>query len=84
MSNVTTLTSSGQITIPKEVLDELGLKPSDKIEIVVDNEGGARIRKAGLSLEEVVGIFPALNIPEDEIERRTNEAIEDHYAEKYR
>jgi antitoxin PrlF len=31
MAWITTLTSKGQVTIPKEIRDELGLKPSDKI-----------------------------------------------------
>jgi AbrB family looped-hinge helix DNA binding protein len=86
MSSVTTstLTSEGQITIPQEILEELGLKPSDKVEIVVDGAGGARLRKAGPSLEDVIGIFPALNVPEDEIERLTEAALAEHYAEKYR
>jgi AbrB family looped-hinge helix DNA binding protein len=84
MGKITTLTSKGQVTIPKEVRDELGLQPFDKIEIVPDGEGGARLRKAYPALEEVVGIFPALGVPEDEVERIADAALAAHYATKYR
>ena len=59
MARVTTLTSKGQVTIPKEIRDELGLKPSDKVEFFIEN-GHARLRKAYLSLEEVAGSLPGL------------------------
>ena len=40
----TTVTSKGQITIPKDVRDRLGLRPGDKIGFMED-EGGWRIEK---------------------------------------
>ena len=39
-----TITSKGQITIPKAVRDELGLRAGDRIEFVKDN-GNFRIEK---------------------------------------
>lgn len=82
MSHFTTLTSNGQVTIPKEVLDELGLKPSDKIEILVDGEGGARLRKAGPSLEELMGSLP-LGIPVEEAIERAKAERAEHYRREY-
>ena len=41
---VARLTSKGQITIPKEVRDRLGLRAGDGVEFVED-ETGVRIRK---------------------------------------
>ncbi len=38
------ITSKGQITIPKEVRDRLGLRPGDEVEFVEDSEG-MRIQK---------------------------------------
>lgn len=38
------VTSKGQITIPKEVRDRLGLRPGDEVEFVEDSEG-MRIQK---------------------------------------
>ena len=51
MSLVTTLTSKGQVTVPKEVRDALGLRPRDKVEICV-KDGAIWLRKAEASLPE--------------------------------
>jgi AbrB family looped-hinge helix DNA binding protein len=68
MTHVTTLTSKGQVTIPKEVRDELGLKPRDKIRFSLEN-GHVVLRKAYPSLEDIVGSLPPLGMPiEDAIE----------------
>jgi len=37
----TTITSKGQVTIPKAVRDSLGLKPGSKVEIALDGWGQA-------------------------------------------
>lgn len=58
MAPVTTLTSKGRVTIPKEIRDELGLKPHDKIRFSLEN-GHAVLRKAYPSLEKVAGSVPA-------------------------
>ncbi len=43
------LTSKGQITLPKEIRDRLGLRPGDEVEFVPE-EGSYRLRKrAGAS-----------------------------------
>jgi AbrB family looped-hinge helix DNA binding protein len=70
MAHVTTLTSKGQVTIPKEIRDELGLKPHDKIRFSLEN-GHAVLRKAHPPLEELAGSLPSLGIDisvEEEIE----------------
>lgn len=66
MSKVTTLTRKGQVTIPKEVRDKLGLKPFDKIEMRVE-DGEARLRKARPSLDELAGSLPSLGLSIDEM-----------------
>lgn len=40
----TTLTSKGQMTVPKRVRDRLGLRPGDKVE-VVEEDGSFRVTK---------------------------------------
>ncbi|MGH2557971.1 MAG: AbrB/MazE/SpoVT family DNA-binding domain-containing protein [Thermomicrobiales bacterium] len=65
MGTVTSLTRKGQLTIPKHVRDALGFKPFDKIEVELV-EGEARLRKARLSLEEIAGSVPAIDIPIEE------------------
>ncbi|MDQ3696021.1 MAG: AbrB/MazE/SpoVT family DNA-binding domain-containing protein [Chloroflexota bacterium] len=65
MTRVTTMTSKGQVTIPKEVRDELGLRPKDKIRFSLEN-GHVVLRKAYPSLAEVVGSLPPLGMPIEE------------------
>jgi len=41
------VTSKGQVTIPKELRDELGLLPGTEVEFVRDGDGARVKRKAG-------------------------------------
>ena len=38
MGIIATMTSKGQMTIPKEVRDELGLKPGDTVSMFIDGD----------------------------------------------
>jgi len=50
MTNTATLTSKGQITIPKEIREKLGLKKGDKL-VLIEKDGNVILRK--VSLEEI-------------------------------
>jgi AbrB family looped-hinge helix DNA binding protein len=39
------LTEKGQVTIPKQVRESLGLRTGDEVEFVADASGGYRLRK---------------------------------------
>ena len=41
------ITSKGQITIPQQVRRALGLEPGDEVDIVVEDDGVARIVPVG-------------------------------------
>jgi antitoxin PrlF len=43
----TTLTSKGQVTIPKHIRDALGLKPGDRMVFDADEAGNVFLRKEG-------------------------------------
>lgn len=60
MAVTATLTSKGQLTVPKEIRDRLGLAPGDRVEFVPGEDGrGVVMRKRRtLSLEEVMGSLP--------------------------
>lgn len=45
----TTITSKGQVTIPKAVRDQLGLKPGSKVTFVRGSDGRYVIEKEGPS-----------------------------------
>ena len=72
MGRVTTLTSKGQVTIPREIRDALDLKPHDKITFVVE-DGYAKLRRLP-RLEELAGSLPSLASPG--LDMTVEEAIE--------
>ena len=45
---MTRITSKGQVTIPKEARDALGLQPGSEAEFIVQPEGGVLLRKASI------------------------------------
>ena len=45
----TTITVKGQVTLPKEVREAVGLKPGDKVEVRATASGGVYIEKPGAS-----------------------------------
>jgi AbrB family looped-hinge helix DNA binding protein len=56
---VATMTSKGQLTVPKEIRDRLGLEPGDKVELVPSGEHAVTMRKRRqLRLDEVLGTLP--------------------------
>lgn len=50
---IATLTTKGQVTIPKEIRDSLHLHTGDRIEIVVNDKGEAVIRPISLKVDDV-------------------------------
>ena len=54
-----TLTSKGQITIPIEVRKRLRLKPGDRIEFTVEEDGTATMKPLARRTDEVFGCLAA-------------------------
>jgi AbrB family looped-hinge helix DNA binding protein len=52
-----TLTSKGQVTIPKEVRQQLGLKPGDRVTFTVMPNGTAIMRAKTGSIKELAGVL---------------------------
>jgi len=53
-----TLTSKGQITIPKEVRDALGVDTGDRLEFVAEEKGVYRVVPATRDIRLVKGLIP--------------------------
>ncbi len=51
-----TLTSKGQVTVPKAVRDRLHLNPGDKIEFLVDEDGTVRVIPVTATLRQLKGM----------------------------
>lgn len=72
---VATLTSKGQVTIPVEIREQLGLGPQDKIIFRLDSDNRVEMRRMPMSLAEAYGSVPPLTRPEqlEEIKRIAKE-----------
>jgi antitoxin PrlF len=55
---VATMTSKGQITVPKEVRDALGLKPGTRVSFIRDESGGYLLRAKTGSVRDLYGMLP--------------------------
>jgi antitoxin PrlF len=54
-----TMTSKGQLTVPKDVRDLLELSSGDRVELTPDGRGGVTMRKAPIrSVTDLFGRFP--------------------------
>ena len=54
-----TLTSKGQITVPKQVRDHLRLSPGDRVRFLTDGEGQVIMIPATIAITELRGCLPA-------------------------
>jgi AbrB family looped-hinge helix DNA binding protein len=56
---IATITSKGQITIPKEVRERLNLRSGDRLDFRVEEDGSVRIYPIAKTVSEVFGTFSA-------------------------
>lgn len=55
----TTLTSKGQVTIPKQIRDALDLAPGSSVEFAVNRDGEVTIHKVGARIRRKADRFEA-------------------------
>ncbi len=55
MSDLTTMTSKGQVTVPKEIRDRLGLKSGDKMAFTMLSDGTVVMRPKTRRLSDLAG-----------------------------
>lgn len=53
-----TITSRGQITLPKALRDRLHLEPGDRVEFIVEAEGVVRMVPRKASVKALKGMLP--------------------------
>ena len=53
------VTDEGTLSIPEDILAEIGAKPGDTVSVSVDDSHVVRVRRI-LTVEELDGIFPLL------------------------
>ncbi len=52
-----TMTSKGQMTLPKEVRDRLGLHPGDQLEFVFSPDGRLEVMPRTIHVEKLFGLL---------------------------
>ena len=58
-----TITSKGQVTLPKPIRDRLHLKPGDKIDFMLDDDGCLRVAPVTASVTQLKGMLPKPGAP---------------------
>lgn len=56
--STTTLTSKGQLTLPKDVRDRLKLHTGDKLEVYPQEDGTILLQPATVDVDELYGLLP--------------------------
>jgi AbrB family looped-hinge helix DNA binding protein len=76
------VTSKGQITIPAEIRQHLGVREGDKLRMTVESDGRVVIRRVEVSIRQFAGILgkPRRSLTLEEID----EAIADAAVERFR
>lgn len=54
---MSTLTSKGQTTIPKDIRKRLNLHPGDRLEFIIDEDGRVVVLPASVDASELAGIL---------------------------
>ena len=73
-----TLTSKGQITIPKKVRERLHLKTGDRLDFRIEEDGAVRLYPIAKRVSEVFGVFAeraSKAYSADETKRRLKKAF---------
>lgn len=81
---IATVTSKGQVTIPAQIREELGISAQDKIIFRLGNDAKVEIERLPLTLEEAYGSVAPLRQPADfaELHRIAHAEREEEWARR--
>ena len=77
---ISTITSKGQVTIPKKVREQLQLRTGDKLDFKVEGDGSLRVHPVAKRVSEVFGVFAhkaQKPLSTAQIKQRLREALQD-------
>ncbi|MEX0845605.1 MAG: AbrB/MazE/SpoVT family DNA-binding domain-containing protein [Balneolaceae bacterium] len=78
-----TITSKGQVTIPKKIREKLGLKPGDKLNFEVNEKGNLEVTPKTYSIMDTAGILYRPGQKAKTIEEM-NEGVAEYFRKKYK
>jgi antitoxin PrlF len=76
-----TITSKGQMTIPKEIRELLGLQPGDRVEFIPQSPDSVLLRPASLDISRLDGLLAGKTDKVVSVEEM-NEAIRRRFGRK--
>ena len=82
VSEDATITSKGQVTIPKRIHDELGLDAGTEVEFILEEDGTIRVRQKEPAMDRLRAIKEQLGDRDVDVERMRRESKaewESHY-----
>lgn len=82
-SRIASVSKSGQVTIPDEMLSELGSGSPDTVLLVLRDDGVLEIRPGPLELDDVFGSVPPLPGESADLVREIDEAVEAAYLKRH-
>jgi AbrB family looped-hinge helix DNA binding protein len=77
---ISTVTSKGQITIPKKIREQLRLRTGDKVDFSIEQDGTVKLHPIARSVSEVFGAFAhkaSERLSEAEVKRRLKRAFKE-------
>ncbi len=79
--SIGTLTSKGQITIPKEIRDQVKLKPGQRVWFDVDTRGRLILTPRNQDINSIIGILKSPHRKPVTV-RQMNEAVRQRFAKR--
>jgi antitoxin PrlF len=79
--STTTITSKGQITLPKEVREHFHLHEGDRLEFMIDDQGRVEMRPLSRSIQSLFGLLHRPGARAVSV-KEMNEAIGRFHAEE--
>ncbi len=55
-----TVTSKGQVTIPKRIREQLGIEAADKVTFFIDDSGRVELRPTSYQWKDLRGVVPPI------------------------
>jgi len=77
-----TMTTKGQLTIPKDIRKQLHLNSGDKIEIVISTKGEAVMRPVSAKVDDIFGILQTdrKTVSVDDMNNAIKEKLKNKYS----
>ena len=75
-----TITSKGQLTLPKEIRDQLGLVAGSKLDFIIEADGSLRVRPLRRGAADLFGLLHDPDRAVSTVEQM-NEAVGQYLAE---